>query len=232
MMPQRHTFRYITVLAISLLALLPGDAYGQFMKKKKEKPEVVDTVPLFRGVAVSVDAVGLIQDATGDYGQYEGAVRVNLKDRYFPVIEVGYGKADKQNHNTGVHFKTSAPYGRIGCDFNIMKNKHDIYRVYAGGRYAFSSFKYDIEDITVKDPIWGEEAAYGGKDLKCTYQWVEALMGIDAKIWGPLRLGWSIRYRSCVSKKHGDMGKPWYVPGYGKLGETPLGGTFNITLEL
>lgn len=231
MMPQIHTFRYFTALAISLFLLLPTNSYGQFSKKKKEKPEVADTVPLFRGVAVSVDAVGLIQDLTGHYGQYEGAVRVNLKDRYFPVIEAGIGKADKTNHVTGIHFKTSAPYGRIGCDFNILKDKHDIYRVYVGGRYAFSSFKYDITDTQVTDPIWGGEATYGGNDQKCTYHWVEGLMGVDAQIWGPLRLGWSVRYRSCLSKKYGDMGKPWYVPGYGKTDATPLGATFNIALE-
>ena len=229
MMPQRHTFIYITALAISLMALVPTSMYGQ--KRHQQKPQEPDTIPLFRGVAVSADMVGLIQDMTGHYGQYEGAVRVNLKDRYFPVVEVGLGKANKSNATTGLRFKTSAPYGRIGCDFNILKNKHDIYRLYAGARYAFTSFKYDIDDHLIKDPVWGNEATYGGKDQKCTYHWIEGLIGVDAKIWGPIRMGWSIRYRSRLVKKYGDMGKPWYVPGFGRTSETPIGATFNVGVE-
>lgn len=52
-----------------------------------------DTIPLFRGLAVSGDLVGIAQLAFGDYGQYEVALRVNLKDKYFPIIELGYGKS-------------------------------------------------------------------------------------------------------------------------------------------
>ncbi len=231
MMPAKQILRYSTVLAISLFLLLPTDANAQYKKKKKETTEEPDTIPLFRNVAVSFDAVGIIQDVTGRYGQYEGAVRVNLKDRYFPVVELGLGRGNKTNHITGVHFKTSAPYGKVGCDFNILKNKHDIYRLYAGGRYAFTSFKYDIDEIPVTDPEWGEEVMYGGKDQKCSYHWVEALVGIDAKIWGPFRMGWSVRYHARVHKKYGDMGKPWYVPGYGRVDSSPVTATFNIGFE-
>ena len=49
-----------------------------------------DSIALMRGVAVSADLIGLAQIAFSDYGQYEAAARVNLKDRYFPVVEIGY----------------------------------------------------------------------------------------------------------------------------------------------
>lgn len=228
-MPRNHICIYITALAISLSACLPTTAHAQ--RKKTIQQEQADTIPLFRNVAVSIDAVGIVQDLTGNYGQYEGAVRVNLKDRYFPVIEAGVGRGDKENHFTKIRYKTSAPYGKIGCDFNILKDKHDIYRLYAGGRYALTSFKYDIDNISITDPIWKGQSEYGAKDQKCTYHWVEALIGLDAKIWGPVRLGWSVRYRSRVVKKYDDMGKPWYVPGYGRTDTSPLGATFNIGVE-
>ena len=50
------------------------------------------TIPFFNGLAVSADLVGVAQMAFGDYGQYEAALRVNLKNKYFPVFELGYGK--------------------------------------------------------------------------------------------------------------------------------------------
>ena len=53
---------------------------------RKTVTETVDSVPWFNGFAVSVDLVGPLQMALGSYGQYEAALRLNLKDRYFPII--------------------------------------------------------------------------------------------------------------------------------------------------
>ena len=89
-----------------------------------------DTVALFRGVAVSADLIGAAQLALSDYGQYEAALRINLRDKYFPVLELGYGKADADDPSTKLSYKTSAPYVRIGLDFNIAKNKNYDYRIY------------------------------------------------------------------------------------------------------
>ena len=47
-----------------------------------------DSIPLFRGIAVSVDAVGPVQMMISDYGQYEAALKVNMTDKYYPVIEI------------------------------------------------------------------------------------------------------------------------------------------------
>lgn len=213
-------------LAISIL-MLPQTADAQ-RKKVIVEP---DTVPFFRGIAVSADLVGAGMMWLSDYGQYEAALRVNLKDRYFPIIEIGIGKADHLNLVTNLRYNTSAPYGRIGIDFNLMKDKHDIYRLYGGLRYAYTSWKYDVEHPGVVDPTWGDVAEYGGKDVQCHYHWAEVVFGVDAKIWGPVRLGWSARYRSRIKYDNGEFGNPWYVPGYGKNGSKRLGGTFNVILE-
>lgn len=53
--------------------------------QKRTLPEPKDTLPTFRGVQVMGDVVGLIMLGVSDYGQYEGGVRVNLKDKYFPL---------------------------------------------------------------------------------------------------------------------------------------------------
>ena len=227
-MRQKNIFTYISILIINLLLPLSANA------QKTTVPTMVneDSIPLFRGIAVSVDAVGPVQMMISDYGQYEAALKVNLKDKYFPVIEIGIGLANHEDEATSIKYKTSAPFARIGCDFNIAKNKHDIYRIFAGARYAFTSFKYDISGPDVEDPVWGTATPYGEKDVKGSYHWIEALVGVDAKIAGPLRLGWSVRYRSRLAKKSGDIGDPWYVPGFGKQGGSVLGATFNITFEL
>lgn len=226
---QRNICSYISGIAISLLLML---ATLTTAAQDKNKPVEDKDVPLLNGFSVSVDLVGPVQMFIGDYGQYEAALHVNLKDKYFPAFELGYGRADHDDDVTQISYKTSAPYFKIGVDFNLLKNKHDIYRLFAGVRYAFTSFKYDISHPGVSDPVWGNIAEYSATDVKSSYQWIEALIGVDAKIWGPIHLGWSVRYHSRLSYKDGDVGESWYVPGYGKSGNSAFGGTFNVTIDI
>ncbi len=219
----------LRLLLISLLLLVVGPAFAQ---KHIAEAAKKDSTRLFRGIAVSVDVVGAAQMHLSSYGQYEGGVHVNLKDKFFVVFEGGLGKADADDPTTELRYKTSAPYGKVGVDFNLTKNKHDIYRVIGGVRYAFTSFKYDVEGPTVKDPKWGDETSFAFDGVKCSQHWMELVAGVDAKVAGPLRMGWTVRYRRRLVHSDGDFGIPWYVPGYGRSGMSRLGGTFNLTFEL
>ncbi|MBF1082043.1 MAG: hypothetical protein HXL34_06280, partial [Prevotellaceae bacterium] len=133
---------------------------------------------------------------------------------------------------TQTSFKTSAPYIKVGADFNMMRNKHDIYRLYAGLRYALTYYKFSIEHPDVVDPVWGGATPYIFNNIKANCHWVEAVAGIDAKIVGPLRLGWTVRYRKRIAHNDGYLGNTWYIPGYGRQGSAHLGGTFNIIFEI
>lgn len=212
------------VLAVSLVCV-PVSA------QRKHIAEEPDTVPLFRGVAVSYDLAGTVQRLVSDYGQVEGAVRVNLRDRYFPTLEVGYGMGEHDSDPMAVmHVKTNAPYFRLGCDVNIARKRHDDYRILVGARYAFTSYTFEADAVTT-DPVWGTPATYHIEDSGCSCHWLEALFAVDAKMWGPLRMGWSVRYKLKLTDGTTDHGDPWYVPGYGKHSNT-LGATFNIMFEL
>ena len=201
----RHISASISRAAIStLLALGALSASAQGLKQQTERP---DTTRFFRGLQVMADAVGPIQLAVSDYGQYEAALRINFKDKYFPVFELGYGTANHEDDPvTHVAYKTSAPYGKTGMDFNIMKNKHDIYRVYVGARYAFTSFKYDVASHVLTDPVWKDPAAIQLNNVSASCHWAELLFAVDAKIWGPLHLGWSVRYRRRLAHNDGESG--------------------------
>lgn len=227
-----HSIFISRALSISVLLLMLLNAHAQGGSKKNIIAETADSIPLFRGVAVSVDLVGPAEMMFGDYGQYEAAARINLKDKYFPVVELGWGKANAEDVATQLTYKTNAPYVRAGMDFNLMKNKHDIYRLLGGVRYAYTSFKYDVNSPNIVDPVWKDNVEYNAEGVKCNYHWLEFSFGADAKIWGPVRMGWTVRYRKKLYSKAGDFGTPWYVPGFGKSGSTRLGGTFNVTFEL
>lgn len=229
-MQQKLISSYTLALASSLALLTSSPVHAQSSQKKMvEQP---DTIPLFRGLAVSIDAFGLGQTLLSDYGQYEAALRINLKDKYFPIVELGLGTADAKDEGTNLHYKTNAPYGRIGMDWNLMKNKHDSNRLYGGFRYGFTAYKYDLSGPDMTDPVWGGTAPYGADGVSCSYHWLEGVFGIDVKIWGPIRMGWSVRYKRRIAHNDGDLGNAWYVPGFGKQGSSRFGGTFNITYEL
>ena len=192
-----------------------------------------DSVPFFRGIAVSADLVGPAMLHLGDHGQYEAALRVNLHDQYFPILEVGYGKANhEEDAITGIAYKTSAPYFRIGADANILKNKHTGNRLFLGLRYAFTSYKVDISRPEFSDPVWQWGTLFDVKGERCKQSWAEVVFGLDAKIAGPLHLGWSARYKVRMSHSDGVMGNTWYVPGYGTQDSSALGATFNVIIDI
>ena len=225
-----HTYLYILSICISsFLMLKPSPMQAQ--DAVPAAPLRGDTTAFFRGFSVMTDLVGPAQLAFGDYGQWEVGARLNIKDKYFPIVELGIGKADADDPATHLTYKTSAPYGRVGMDFNLMKNKHDQYRVYGGLRYAYTNYKFDFHSPKVTDSAWREDMEFGVKDVSCNYHWMEIVFGIDAKIYGPVRLGWSARYKRRLFHNDGGYGRPWYVPGYGKQGNMRLGGTFNIIIE-
>ncbi len=221
-------FSYISSVTVSLLFAL--SSHAQQLSLPEMEPG--DSIPLFNGFAISVDLVGPIQRLVSDYGQFEAALRVNLRDRYFPIVEVGLGNAKHDDVVTQFSYKSTAPYFRLGMDYNLLKDKHDIYRIYGGGRYALSYFKYDVSHPGVLDPIWKTVAPIEANGEKGHYHWLEFSIGVDAKIWGPFHMGWSVRYRRRLFYDTGSTGNVWYVPGYGESGNTRLGGTFNVGIDL
>ena len=226
-----HISSFISRLSVSLLLLLMAmpDAHAQMKMFRMEK----DSIPVFRGFALSFDLVGAGMLMVSDHGEYEGALRINLHDQWFPIVELGIGKANRERDEvTTLTYKTTAPYGRIGMDWNILKNKHQANRMYAGFRYAFTSYKADIICEDLPDPVWKSPSGFGVKDMSCSQHWAEIVLGIDSKIFGPLHLGWSVRYKRRLVHKDGDLGNVWYVPGFGTGGKEQLAANFNVIIDI
>lgn len=219
----------IRKLAISLLLLTMSSAASAQMKFFTIQK---DSIPLFHGFAVSFDLVGAGMLALSDYGQYEAALRVNLHDEWFPIVEAGVGKATHDDEVTQLYYSTSAPYFKVGIDKNMLKDKHGPNRLYVGLRYGFTSYKIDLSRPDFPDPVWLWNTGFGVKDASCKYHWAEVVIGVDAKIFGPLHLGWSVRYKQRLAhSEEGEFGNPWYVPGFGTY-NTNLGATFNVIIDI
>ena len=227
-----HISSSISRLAISLLMLFVslGSTHAQVTKMfTLEK----DSVPLFCGLSVSFDLVGPAMLMLSDHGEYEGALRVNLHDQWFPIFELGVGHANHENDAiTELTYKTTAPYFRLGMDWNILRKKHQPNRMYAGFRYAFTNYKVDIIRNDLPDPVWQSKAGFGVEGMACNMHWLEAVLGIDAKIFGPLHLGWTVRYKRRLFHNDGTLGATWYVPGFGTNDNDQLAANFNDIIDI
>lgn len=230
MTKRQNISTYISRIVVSIVVLMTGSsAYAQ--NNKITNP--TDTMPLLKGMQISVDMAGPIIMQLSDYGEYEAALRLNLKNKYFPIFELGYGMAEHLNDEvTGISYETSAPYFRIGCDLNLLKNKNSENHFYGGIRYAFTTYKVDMSRNEMQDPVWGNMASFNIEGESCNQHWIEVVFGIDSKIWGPLHLGWNVRYKRRIAHKDSSAGNTWYIPGFGKYGDTRLGANFNVTIDI
>ncbi len=230
MTSRTRIFTSISKIAVSLLLFFVAmTAQAQLKMFKMEQ----DSIPFFRGFALSFDLVGPAMMMLSDHGEYEGALRINLHDQWFPIFEMGIGRANHENDEvTEITYKTTAPYFRIGMDWNIIRKKHGSNRIYAGFRYAFTSYKVDIIRNDLPDPVWLSKTGFGVKDLSCSMHWLEIVFGIDAKIIGPLHLGWAARYKRPLKHDEGGIGNPWYVPGFGTGADDQLTANFNVIIDI
>lgn len=220
----------ISRLTVSLLLLVAFAAQGRAQLSLKYER---DSVPLFCGVAISADLAGLAQKLLGSYGQYEAAVRVNLHNQFFPIVELGIGEANHQDDAvTGICYHTRAPYFRVGGDVNIMFKKHTGNRVFFGIRYGFTSHAPHITRPGLKDPVWRGDVDYDISGMRFAQHWGEVIFGLDARVYGPVHLGWTGRYRFRLSHNDEGIGKAWYVPGYGLQNSSVLGYNFYIAFEI
>ena len=183
------------------------------------------------GIAVGVDGVGFgMKLAGGRYANMEVLGRINLLEKYFPIVELGIGECSRTGEEQSTVFQTRAPYYRAGMDYCLTKKRNGN-RLFLGLRYGFSQYNYDYSNPDFKDPYWGGVQGTNIEDIKAHTHWMEICLGIETKLWKYIRMGWSFRYKSRLAQSACPHGEAWYVPGYGKNGGTTFGGTVNLVFE-
>lgn len=223
------------IALLSLSSLLPSRAWAQETQNVPLTKEEWKATPLYQGAYVGVDAFGLGSKIFGaDYSATELSAEVNLKNRYFPVIEIGYGSIETTHEETDIFYKTSAPYFRIGMNYNVFYKKpylpgHFI----VGFRYGFSSFSYDVEAPSMTDPVWGKPTIpFKYEGVKSNAGWLELVIGIRTNVYKNFYMGLSARYRSRMSVKKAENSEPYYIPGFGQNKGTNYGITYNLIYKL
>ncbi len=219
-MMSAKTFRLFIALMISVGSL---GAQAKTQAHPQEKA--------FQGIYLSGDVFGYIYPffMKDKFYSTEAALAVNLKNRFFPVAEVGYGHSNMVSHLYDIGYRTQAPYYRIGLDYNVQyKNGRPNY-IYLGGRVGCTTFNYSVDAPALKDPVWGDEVPVQFTDMPCRAIWAEAVGGVRAEIAKNFYLGWSLRYKIPLHKAPITNGGPWYIPGFGAGNKATLGATYTIS---
>jgi hypothetical protein len=185
-----------------------------------------------RGFALYVELAGLgAKVFGGDNVYYEAGLRINLKQTYFPTVEVGYADSNVENDVSLISYKAKAPYFRVGMDYNFLKNKESNNRLFGGLRVGYTTFDYTIADPNFTDPVWNKPVEYL-YTFNTSAIWTEFIFGLEAEVWKAFHLGWTVRYKVRWSQKESETSEPYYIPGFGTNDKTRLGATFYMALDI
>ncbi len=181
------------------------------------KPKSKPVYPFYNGWTLGVNFGDAIFMATGQkHGSFDIWADISLHNWFFPVLEAGVGFADNTPENGNFTYKTKPSfYAKVGMNYNFMYKSDPAYQVFAGIRVGFSSFRFDVDDISISDGYWNETQSFSMKNLTATALYGEALAGIKVKIVGNFSLGWNVRYHMKFKVNSKSSSTPWFIPGYG-----------------
>lgn len=238
----------ISNYSISLLFLLLITSNSLFAQEKPKEIIPAEEAPLFNGIYIGADLYGAAAKLMGgDFLSSEVSMEVDLKNRFYPAFELGYGTTDTWSEK-GIHYKSSSPYFRVGLNYNTMyKKENKIGYLFVGLRYAISPVKYDVMNAPLEDPIWGttlpgnpniSDGIWGGhvpyshKGLKSTIHWTEFLVGVRVNIYKNFSMGWALRMKYRKKNSLSEHGNPWYVPGFGEYDSSNMGITYTVSYKI
>lgn len=183
------------------------------VRKVKSKP----IYPVYSGINIGLNFGDLIFMAFGQrYASFDLWANVSIHNWFFPTLECGLGYADETPSKANFTYKTSPSfYAKLGLNYNFLYKSNPDYQVFLGLRAGFSSFSYDVTDITINSEYWDESQHMSFNGLKSTSFYGEALAGLQVKIAGNFSLGWTARWHFIFHTSEDKKNKPWFIPGYG-----------------
>ena len=217
-----------SLLSVCLLFAQEGTA-KQAIKNEADK---LNQPAFFQGMAISLEIGAPLAHLLGtDAMTSEAGLRLNFKNKYFPIAELGHSKYDTTNEDTQIHFKTNAPYFRLGMDINMLKNKLQENRLLAGFRVGYSTYKFNIDGPNMTDPIWGNTGPLSYENISSKRLCLEIVFGLESAIFKHFHMGFSIRYKHKLHEKTPSEANPYYIPGFGHT-DNGFRATYNLYFDL
>lgn len=193
---------------------------------KKQGPKAV--YPLMESMSFGFNFFDAVMLAAGQkHASFDFWAQLSLWNWLQPVVEVGIGYADSRPEEGNFCYKGKPSfYGKVGFNYNFLYKSKPDYQFHIGLRAGYSSFKYDITDITVNSSYWDQSNNFSILNQKAHAFYGQFLIGLKVKIWKQISMGWDIRYRFKFSGSNGSNSVPWFIPGYGTA--SALSASFSV----
>lgn len=143
-------------------------------------------------------------------------------DQFFFDVEFGTQKSERGDTYS---YENKGNYFRFGPEVNFLKKDTKGNSFTFGLRYGHANFS-DKLSFALDSTFFGDfDVKDANPNLKAN--WLELTMGLNAKVWKGLYLGYTVRYK--VLRQVNGMGDmaPYDVPGFG-LYEDNTGVQFNF----
>lgn len=196
-------------------------------------PSAKPVYPLLNSVSAGVNIMDAVMMLAGQkYSSFDISASLSLHNWIFPTVELGIGRADKTPKEGNFTYKCSPSfYAKLGADYNFLYKSSPDYSAFVGLRAGFSSFKYDVDNVTINTGYWDATDNFSLKGQKATALYGEVLAGIKVKIYKRFSMGWTLRYHFKFHESDGADSSPWFIPGFGGK-NAPFSATFSLIYTL
>ena len=216
-------FNYIIISSVFSFFCLPVHAIDNEKKTDKKTGKETakkDTVALYQGFFVEIDLAPIVTSTLINKSTYsmQGNVQLNLKNKLFPVVELGYAGADK-TASSNIRYKTSGMFGKIGIEIPFVSPKTNLAVknnfLLIGLRLGMSSFNYSYYNFSWSDNYWGGNEVLNFQSQPATKFWLEIAGGMRVNAYKNIYMGWTVRSLHLLNQAKAGALNPWYIPGYG-----------------
>ena len=203
-----------TAVLVSFILFFCTAAWAQDDENQQEESQ-----RMFQGLWLEFDLFSAGMSAFNrETFSFEGNIRVNLGERFFPIVELGFAGANKTSIHD-FHFSTRGVFMRVGLDYNLLQPNTPETRIrryfFVGGRYGISPFSYDITNIEINNEPWSDDVFRDFLGITTTRHWFEAVAGLRAEVLDNIYMGWSVRLRMQPGRNRMGEIHPWFIPGIG-----------------
>mgnify|MGYP007069873831 CR=1 FL=1 len=192
-----------------------------------------DSTAIYQGMNVKLDlATSILELARykGDVQSYEIAANVNLKNRFFPTLELGYGSCNQSLDNA--NFNGKGGFGRVGLDMSALRKSGPHNMLLVGIRVGTAVQGVKMHNISVSDPYWQQYTARDYNLFTRTDVWGEVVAGVQVQVYKNFHMGWFARLKFLFTRDNKNKTiTAYYIPGYGYKQDTNWGVNYYIGLN-
>ena len=223
----KHTSKYIFSICIVLSSFM---IQAQAIK--------TDSIPVKTnryGLRVGIDLFKLSRSFYED--KYQGLEVVGdyrISKKYYLAGELG--NENKTVDDAQLNFTTKGTYFRVGFDYNFYENWLDMEnKVYIGMRYGVSTFSQRLNSYKLynANPYFEDTPTVFPNEVfnGLTAQWLEVVVGVNAKVFNNFYMGFSFRMNNLITNKKPDTFDNLYIPGFNRTYNGNFGAGFNYTVS-